>query len=529
MNALEHTEHLPVFDNGYFDALVAIGFAALADSYFDTPKSPHIERTPAGFQVTYARVRRDPPDLGWLKYSLAASWKNKPELQEGTTFKAPGWDQQKVIYTEGAVVDTSDDQEIQITIGDRITSIKAPERTLYGVINKLGKPDWVNLCIYACRHRGIELLEGHFEEKTITFNSIVLPQASKGANASNSFSIGNGSLSGSLSTKMSRLTVLAVAGLIRSASGQSPIGFAVPVPHDLRLEDLKRIVQANRERFINGGIFFPYDTYLSYLKLLLTYDLPRYSLGAVAGANFVELGTAASPSGSWQLAVPRHQYQFNSADRLQKLLLRWKIALRPKPKSDPSVDREAVRRLVRGFESSDPAAAAEGYLSYVTAVGLISGTYRFYPLSQSFFEEIMSLTYSALLQEFQREEVRSFIDLIRRETYNAVYPPPGQPQGQPNYQMMRRLREVQSDEDFVQAITEIATERGITKLAAAKSEQDTMKFFAMPYEPSLIHLTHLAEQYKNPRLIAQLLLAFALCRRSGEQTTESETGSEDSE
>jgi hypothetical protein len=510
----EVTDTLPPFDHGYFDALAAIGFAALADTYFETPEAPLIRRTPAGFAITYHGKLRDRPQRSWLKYTIPASWAG--ELEKGTTKKAPGWDGTQVVSTEGAAVDTSDDTTTSITVGNKVYEVKKPDRQLYGVINKLGKPDWLNLCVYACRHRGLELLDGTFEESSVTFNSVVLPQGSKGGNASNAFSIGNSSLPKPTSRSASRRICLAVAGLLYSATGNIPEGFAVPVPRHIRLESLRGIISDNRLRLISGGFFFPYDNYLNYLKLLLRHKLEPHALDSVGGANFIELGAAPSPAGSWQFAVPAHRYTEMSAERLQTLLYRWKKVTTPKAGSPPSINREAVRLLVGGFERSDPASAAEGYLGYIGDAGF-SGERPFYPLYQTFFEEIMANEYSELLGAFDQEDVRAFINLVRQETYRAVYPRPGQTAGQPNYQMMRRLREVQSTEDLLQALTEIAVERGTSKLASAKGERDAMKFMSMPFEPSITRLVQLAEDERyNARMIAQLVLALALSRREGD-------------
>ena len=521
--AEEVTETLPPFDHGYFDALAAIGFAALADVYFDTPETPLIRRTPAGFAITYRNEPRERPRRHWLKYTVPASWSGK--LDDGTTKKAAGWDGETLISTEGAAMDTSDDSTTSITVGNNVFEVKKPDRQLYGVINKLGKPDWVNLCVHACRHRGADLLEGTFEEDSVTFNSIVLPQGSKGGNAGNAFSIGNSSLPKSVSRSVSRLTCLAVAGLLYGATGNIPEGFALPVPKYMRLESLRGIVSDNRLRFISGGFFFPYDNYLNYLKLLLRHKLEPHALDSVAGANFIELGAAPSPAGSWQFAVPQHRYTETSAERLQILLYRWKKATMPKVGSPPSINREAVRLLVGGFEHSDPAAAADGYLGYIGDAGF-SSERPFYPLYQTFFEEIMAHEYSDLLAAFRQEDVRAFINLVRQETYSAVYHAPGQADGQPNYQMMRRLREVQSTEDLVQALTEIAIERGTGKLASAKGDRDAMQYMSMPYEPSIARLVELAEdEHYNARMIAQLVLALALCRRENDSNDTDETNS----
>jgi hypothetical protein len=218
-------------------------------------------------------------------------------------------------------------------------------------------------------------------------------------------------------------------------------------------------------------------------------------------------------------------YSENSASRLQMLLYRWKKAMTPRQGSNPSIDRVAVHRLMRGFERSDPSAAADGYLSYINAVGLKDGNNKYYPLYQNFFEEIMAYDphYSKLLEAFQQEDVRAFINLVRQDTYSAVYHAPNQQDRQPNYQMMRKLREVQSPEDLILALSEISIERGMTKLALSKGENERSKqlsqMYSRPLENSIYRLVQLADEYQNPRLIAQLVLAFALCRRHYEPDT----------
>jgi hypothetical protein len=537
-----HTAHLPAFDGGYFDALVAIGFAALVDAYFDCAESPLITWSADGFRITYAGNPREEPDLTWLKYSVAGTWRKGSEADwrapRGQTLKTAGWDEATSIPTHGLEVDVSTDPTLEIPVGERTITITEPLRQLYGVANKIGSPEWLNLCIHACRTRGRHLINGDFEEGSVTLNSLVLPEASKGAFSASSFAIENKNLPNSITKRMSRFTCLAVAGLIVSARGQSPQksiqGFAVPVPQRLRLEDVKHIAAQNRRRLANGGFFFAYDNYLSFMKLLLIYiDEQGYSreqriLYSVAGANYIPLGNSSSPSGSWQLVVPKHRYSLLSVERLQWLLVRWKLEKRPDPGKPAAVDRAAVAQLMRGFENSNPAEAAEGYLSYIFDVGLHGKRSAFYPLTHLFFEEIMEHSYGQLLAELKGEAIKPFIDLIRRETYNAVFPLRGQSPGQPNYQMMRRLREVQSKDDFVHAITEIAIDRGMTKLATARSDSESTRYWANPYEPSLVRLIALAEESAYPpRLLAQLLLALALCRRpyepaEGEDATEAE-------
>ena len=501
---------LPIVDNGYYDTLAAIGFGALADSYYETPKSPIIKWTPSGFQIHYVNETREIPDLNWLKYSLAASWKSK--LEEGTTKVAKGWDGNNIVHHEGVVVDTSQKPMIQVEIDGKKREMTDPNRSLYGVINNLGKPDWVNLCILACKERGLDLLKDNFEEKSVSLNSIIFPQSSKGANSKSSFSIGNGSMPKSFTTPLSRLTCFAVAGLCFSAIGESPSGFAVPIPLRMRTEVIRKIAIENRKRYYYSGFFFPFNNYLNFVKILIQ-NAPdiKVRLGevqklkGVGGVGFVELGTSASPSGTWQLMVPSHEYTFESVEKLQNLLVHWRREKKPKSGGDPSIDRKAVRTLMNGFESSNPVAAAEGYLQYLNAVG-IQGNYNL--LNQTFFEEIMAHTtkYKKLLEEFKSEEIQRFIQLIRQDTIQKVYK--GDP---PNYQLIRRLREIQSPDDFIEAVTEIAVERGSNKLASSQSNEDSMQYLSLPYEGSLEKLIELAEdsQY-TPRLIAQLLLAFSL-------------------
>jgi hypothetical protein len=515
---------LPVVDNGYYDTLAAIGFAALADSYYETPKTPLIKWTPSGFQIHYVESKRTTPDLQWLKYTLAASWKSNLEI--GTTKIAKGWNKETRLKHNGVVIDTSDKPIVQVEIDGRAREMVTPDRTLYGVINKLGKPDWVNLCINACRERGLELLNNKFEEKSITLNSIVFPQSSKGANSKGSYSIGNSSMPKSFSKPLSRLTCFAVAGLSYAAIGESPTGFAVPIPLQMRIETIRIIAQENRKRYYYGGFFFPYNNYLRFVKLLLLKDFEAklgdaQLLRGVIGINFVELGNSPSPAGTWQLMIPSHKYSIYSVEDLQNLLVNWRREKRPSSGGDPSIDRNAVRTLMNGFESSNPQSAAEGYLQYIAAVGF-QNNYNL--LNQTFFEEIMAYQtkYQILLEEFKTEEIQRFIQLLRQDTIQKVYRKNGK-KDPPNYQVIRKLREIQGSDDFVEAITEIAVERGSNKLASAQSSGDEMQFMSLPYEGSLEKLINLAEDSRfTPRLVAQLLLAFALSSQTKKNDTNSE-------
>src|SRR5699024_447470 len=130
-------------------------------------------------------------------------------------------------------------------------------------------------------------------------------------------------------------------------------------------------------------------------------------------------------------------------------------------------------------------------LQYLDAVGL-KGNYNL--LTQTFFEEIMAHTtkYQELLKEFRSEEVQRFIQLLRQDTIQKVYRGNGK-KDPPNYQVIRKLREVQGPDDFVEAITEIAVERGSNKLASAQSSADAMQYMSLPYEGSMEKLIGLGE------------------------------------
>lgn len=525
------TVELEHIDGGYFDALAAIGCAALADAYYEGRESPLIEWSPSGFRITYGGAVRSTPDLGWLRYSVAGTWRKgddreKWKAPEGHTLKAKGWDGETLISTHGAEIDVSQSPMLDIQIGERTFSIIEPSRQLYGVANKLGAPDWFNLCVFACRERGLDLIHDRFEEDSMSLNSMVLPEASKGAFSTNAFSIGNASLPGSVVRPLARLTCLAVAGFIVAAQGQAPQkgeqGFAVPVPQRMEFDVLRQIASNNRRRIVSRGVFFAYDNYLSFLKLLLTYiedhRIPENDavLRSVAGARFISLGTSSSPAGSWQLAVPKHRYTVGSVERLKNLLIDWKRKAKAGSSGTVSVDRAAVAQFVQGFSESEPMHAAEGYLSYVFTAGLVGRKGPFYSLTQAFFEEIMSheTRYRELLNELLGDDIKPFIDLVRRETYNAAFPFKGDQPSTPNYQMMRRLREVQNKDDFVQAVSEIVIERGMTMVATAQSKSRKTQHWSNPYEPSLVRLIELAESSSYPpRMIAQLILGLALCKR----------------
>lgn len=505
-----HTEELPVLDNGYFDVLVAIGYAALADAYYEGP-SPTIHLSPVGFKVTHALKSRKKPNLSWLKYSLAASWKNKPEFESGELVKkSKTWDDKLQIYHEGAVVDTSESHQDYIDLGNRSYWIESPLRNLYGVINSFLKKDvvWFNGCIQACREKGIELLENKFEHAFST-NSVVLPQGSKGANSSSGYSILNGSLPTKLTKKWSREICLSVAGLIFSSRGARGHGFAIPTPNYISLSMLKHLVYRNRKRIVPKDFFFPFNNYLYFLKLLLGYgDHGNRMLFSVCGAKFIELGTQSSPSGVWELKVPRYKYTMQSVENLISILDKWRVASIPSGKYKPNINRLSVERLIRGFENADINAFTEGYLSYLDSVGFKEG---YLPLlRQKQFYEIMnssSKKYQTLVEELTGPEVQTIIRIVSQDTYDKRIKDPNRI----DYGMIRKLREVQNSKELVTAICEISIKRSTDKMASQKTDSNEREKHTMPTQAGITKIIELSEDERyTPKLIAQLILALAL-------------------
>jgi len=576
------SHQLPIIDNGYFDALVAIGAAALIDSFFGQEQPLFIKKTTDGYLINYPTTTKSTPNLGWLCYSLPKSWKNneviknnpnqtlrlrrktekhenkanltqnKNSNESNNNESKDSKEEKKILFDhEGCVVDTSIENIIKIQIGDKITEIKDPIIQLYGVANKLGDPAWMNLCVFIARNHGTNLVFNDLKEK-ISFNSLIYPQGSKGANSSNSFSVNNGSIPFAFvkdqnwsSLYMSKYIILATCGFIYASTGRlngsnskSTSNIVIPMPQTMTIGALGSIIKRNRERKILGGFFFPYDNYLNYIKLLLIYQSNKFdplteTLAGVVGASYIDLGNSSSPSATWQLTVPKHKYSLSSLELLQKLLRSWWAASKAKGDSDPSVNRKAVRTLMQGFEDSDLPPVLEGYLSYISIHGLIrnsnSGVIKFKFLSQTFFEEIMEhqKSYGKLLQAFKSEEVQDFIQLVRQQTYSMVYYPPNRPKpsGNPNYQVMRKLKEVQSVGDLVNAISSISIDRSMSKIASAKGSDDGLKYLSLPSESSITTLTALAEEYEHEggaRLVAHLVLTFALSKRTNEQVSDDE-------
>lgn len=511
-----HVEKLPILDNGYFDTLVAIGYAALADAYY-AGDSPLIEKTPLGFTVSHATVVRDRANLGWLRYSLAASWKSEKQFENGDIVKKdPVWDGEDIIHHEGAVVDTSTESTIIIEMGGKPQQVQAPLRELYGVINKLGKPTWFNACIHTCRKKGIELLTNQFSEK-VSVNSIVLPQSSKGAMSSNSFSIANGGMPSKFVKQWGREICLAVAGIIAGSRGSMKNGFALPVPRNISFDFLQQLVDRNRKRIVPKDFFFPYNNYLYYLKLLITYgEIGKHRLSAVCGAKFIELGTQSSPAGVWNLAIPEYQFSYTSVENLTILLTKWRSAVKPKETSDPNVNRIDVERLMRGFEEGDIVSFTEGYLSYIETAGLESSKYLHF-LNQNQFFEIMannSTKYQELVETLRGPVVEPFIELIRQDTYELAIKKDGEKAEQPDYQLIRKLREVQNHEDFITALCEISIKRSIDKMASANTQTNERKQHNLPTQQAIAKLIELSENSKySPKLVAQLLLALSLSEK----------------
>lgn len=498
-----HTEELPVLDNGYFDVLVAIGYAALADAYYEGP-SPTINLSPVGFKVSHAQKRREKPNLSWLKYSLAADWIKKQKVPDGNhIIKNKIWDGEEIISHQGAVVDTSEELKVTLELDKKTVFVMAPLRELYGVINKLGNPTWFNGCIYTCREKGFELLNKTFSEK-ITFNKIVLPQSSRGGMASNSFSIGNSSVPKKLSDKWSREICLAAAGLLSAARGSMQGGFVLPVPKSISFSLLSHLVNRNRKRLVPNDFFFPYNNYLYYLRLLTAYGEKKNMLNAVCGAKFIELGTQSSPAGVWSLQVPIYPYSLSNIDDLISLLRHWRQSTRKKS----NINRLTVDQLVRGFEKADIAAFTEGYLNYIDSVGFKEG---YLPLlCQQQFYEIMnssSKKYQALVEELTGPEVQTIIRIVSQDTYDKRTKDPNRI----DYGMIRKLREVQNSEELVTAICEISIKRSTDKMASQKTDSNEREKHTMPTQAGITKIIELSEDERyTPKLIAQLILALAL-------------------
>lgn len=518
-----HTEKLPVIDNGYFDVLAAIGYAALADSFYDGP-SPQIEKTSVGFEVTHATATKTRPNLGWLKYSLAASWTKEEAFKNGDLIKKDkAWDGTELLHHYGNVVDTRLDSQVFIEMGAKITKVKEPYRELYGVINKLGSPKWFNSCVYTCREKGLELLKNEFDGK-LSINSIVLPQSSKGATSSGSFSIANGALPPKLVEGWSRATCFAVAGLVAGARGSIKKGFALPVPGKIDYSLLQHLVSRNRKRIVPNDFFFPYNNYLYYLKLLAAYDRisGKEMLAAVSGAKFIELGTQSSPAGVWSLSVPPYAYSFSSVDNLNSLLIHWRSTVKPKKTSEPNINRLAVDRLVRGFEQGDITAFVEGYLSYLETVGLKESRIPHFLTTNQFFEIMNSNTskYQELVTELRGPILEPIIELIRQDTYDKVFKAKEGKSDPPDYQMIRKLREVQNHEDLVTAICEIAIKRSIDKMASENTQSKERKYHNLPTQEGIAKIIELSEsEHYTPKLVANLLLALALSKNRHDSST----------
>ncbi len=512
-----HTEKLPALDNSYFDVLVAIGYTALADAYYEGD-SPIIKLSYTGFEVTHSTILRKQPHLSWLKYSLAASWKKEKSLIEGKWVKKDKtWDGKRLIAHEGAYVDVSENPKIILELGKKNVLIAAPLRQLYGVLNKLtGRPEWLNACIHTCRERGIELLQDKFNDK-ISFNKVVLPQSSKGAMSSGSFSITNGSLPGKLGEQWGREICLAVAGLLSGARGSIRNGFALPIPSNISFSFLQHLVSRNRKRVITRDFFFPYSNYLFYLKLLLAYGQDgKKMLNGVCGVKFIELGTQSSPAGVWKFKVPNYSYTLSNVNDLINLISQWRKSVKPKSTSEPNIDRLAVERLMRGFEKGDITPFIEGYLSYLKIVNLNSG---YLPvLSQHQFFEIMnnnSKKYQELIEAFQGPAIKPIIKMIREDTYLRVFKDEKEKVEQPDYQMIRKLREVQNHEDLIATICDISIKRGIDKMASKNTTEDARKYHNVATQSGIAKIIELSEDSRySPKLIAQLLLALALSKES---------------
>lgn len=519
------TVDLPVLDGGYFDTLVAIGYAKLAESVYAADETV-IRYVGTHYQVIRGTKELVTHELNWLRYTYPASWKDKGDKvtlieHKKLMFKKSSWDGNITVPHFGLYVDTSDDRKITIEQGNDQTEIIDPIRELYGVLNKHGEPPWLNDCIFTCRARALEIVNDNFNETGITFNSIILPQSNKGGNSANSFSIGNTSLPKKHVVQWSREICLAVAGLIIGARGSIQNGFAIPMPLNISIETLERLVQQNRRRSIYRGFFFAFDNYTYYLNLLLLYreelDSER-ALRAIGGMRLIELGAAASPAGTWQFSIPQYDYSMDDVDRLRNLLRQWRRAVQHKATSTPNINRAAVTQFMRGFEQADLSHFLEGFFIYLSAIDLIKN-YSRGTIHQDLIIKIMKENaknnpqLSLMIESLLGPKVAPFIEVIRQDTYSRAIVQKGKEAKQPDFQMIRKLREVQSTTDLLTALTEISIKRSIDKFAEQTSNRENKMFLNLPTQEGMATLIKLAEEISNPRLVAHTLLALAMSKK----------------
>jgi hypothetical protein len=530
-------KQLPRLDGGYYDTLVAVGYAALVDSYCgnESSPSPRIIYRPEGYRVIYDEIEREIPDVSWLKYSIAASWKaaDKDRLLDHSTYKDNTGDKMPTTKHYGAVVDTSTPRSITVEIGSNRISMSAPIRQLYGTLNKLGSPKWLNAAVFMAREHGKEILELNFPEK-LSFNSIIFPQGSKGGNSSSAFSIANGSLSASLAKQWAAVNCLAAVGLILSARGSNQDGFSLAVPNNISLSLYRELVDKNRRRIITGGIFYPYVNYLYYLKLIITYrdkndgnEVSTKSLRGVCGAKFVELGTQPSPAGNWFIAIPTVKYTVAEVDKIERLLYAWRKSAQPKARAAPNINRAALAQLMRGFEEGNIHSFLDGYLAYLDQISFGKNG-RLELLNYPIIIKIMKakLSYGALVETMQSETIAPLIRIIRAETYFKVFSGKGKESEHPNYQLIRHFQEVQSKSAFVNALLEVSITQSKENFASIKNKTGGEYIPAHPTENAIATLIQLAET-EDPKLLAKLLLAFGMARGPKKEETENISSNND--
>jgi hypothetical protein len=196
--------------------------------------------------------------------------------------------------------------------------------------------------------------------------------------------------------------------------------------------------------------------------------------------------------------------------------------VKPKPTSEPNINRLAVDRLVRGFEQGDIAAFTEGYLSYLETVGLNGPRLPHFLTTNQFFEVMSSntLKYQELVAELRGPVLEPIIDLIRQDTYDKVFKAKEGKSDPPDYQMIRKLREVQNHEDLVTAICEIAIKRSIDKMASENTQSNERKYHNLPTQEGIAKIIELSESGRyTPKLVANLLLALALSKTRHDAVT----------
>ena len=513
-------ETLEPLDGGYYDTLAAIGLAALADSLYDGV-SPEIERYASGYVVRYDNISRKIPDLGWLRYSIAASWHKKQSewLVHSTKMDDFKIGAGKEVLHGDAVVDTKDEPKIIVERGKTRTLRVAPLRLLYGAINKLGSPTWMNACVQIAREHGDALVKGSLNPD-VSFNSIVHPGGNKGGNSANAFSILNGSLSKRVSGKHWRQTILASLGLIFAARGSISDGFVIPYPQKITVSKLRDLVNTVRLKSLSIGPIMPYQGYCHYLRLITVLEYNGLLLFGVGGASFIELGAASSPAGNWLLCVPMHLYTVSEVDRIEAFLKYWQRAVTKN--NNTSINRADLEKFMTGFAGGDWLAYTEGYLRALSVLPFTPDlVYKLLP--ETIIHHAMNSTkkkYNELAQALSQEPIQSLINVVRSRTvYRAKNT--SDKASQVDYTLIQRLRDPHSADDLIQALAGMVTESRIEQFSKEKASinleaTDKNKKSSLVRESSIPEVMRLSDLY-GYRTVGIAILGMAMSIPTGKK------------